>query len=337
MARTTSPTLGDVARLCGVSQATVSRVVNGVGGVRPEVAAEVREAVAKLRYTPNRAARSLVTSRTDALGMIIPESITKFFSDPFIGAVVEGAVSRAEDTRYTLQMLVVGSREVGKAQAFLQRGNVDALLLVSHHAAAWRALATSAERLPTVLVGRPLEAPPLDVTIIDVDNVAGARDATNHLVDTGRRRIGHISGPFDMASGVDRASGWRTAMDEAGLRADLVEVTDFTADSARTAMRRLLEREPDVDGLFVASDLMASVALEVLHEEGRRVPHDVAVVGFDGMDLATATNPPLSTVDQAPREIGSAMVDVAIRRIEEQPVEDFRHMPATLIVRESSA
>lgn len=334
--KSSTPTLGDVARLCGVSQSTVSRVVNGVGGVRPEVVEQVQKAVAQLRYTPNRAARSLVTSRADALGLIIPESITTFFSDPFIAAVVDGAASRVESTRYTLQMLVAGNRELDKARAFLQRGNVDALLLVSHHASVWRALAASAEQLPTVLVGRPVDGSSSEISVIDVDNVAGARTATEHLIGLGRQRIAHISGPFDMGSGVDRANGWRAALEAADLRADLLEPADFTAQSARLALERLLGREPDLDAVFVASDLMAVAVLDLLRERGRSVPGDVAVVGFDGTDLGLHSTPTLSTMDQRPRHIGSLMVDMAIRRIEDEPVVDLHRMEAHLIVRDSS-
>ena len=333
-----APTLGDVARLSGVSQSTVSRVINGIPGVRPEVVQKVQSAVSQLRYTPNRAARSLVTSRTDTLALIVPESTSQFFQDPFIAAVVDAAVSAVEDTRYTLQMIVVGTPAIDKTRSYLQRGSVDGLLVVSHHDPVWRSLSSLAERLPTVLVGRPLHSAPPGVSIIDVDNISGGREATEHLISLGRTRIGHISGPFDMSAGVDRARGWRAALEEAGLRADLLEPADYTDRGARVAMRQLLEREPALDGVFVSSDLMAVAALDILQELGRDVPGDVAMIGFDGTDLTLSTTPRLSTVDQRPRELGSAMIDVAIRRVEGRADADGLHaMPTTLVVRESSS
>lgn len=330
------PTLGDVARLSGVSQSTVSRVINGVPGVRPEVIEKVQSAVGQLRYTPNRAARSLVTSRTDTLALIVPESTAKFFQDPFIAAVVDAAVDAVEATRYTLQMIVVGSPAINKTRAYLQRGSVDGLLVVSHHDPVWRSLSSLAERLPTVLVGRPLDPAPPGVNIIDVDNVSGGRAATEHLISLGRTRIGHISGPFDMSSGVDRARGWRAALEAAGLRADLLEPADYTEAGARIAMRRLLDREPALDAVFVSSDPMGVAALGVLQEQGRDVPGDVAVIGFDGTDLALASSPTLSTMDQRPRAIGTAMIELAIQRVEGRVDGGLHAMPTTLVVRESS-
>ena len=334
--QTKVPTLVDVARLSGVSQSTVSRVVNGIPGVRPEVVEKVQSAVSQLRYTPNRAARSLVTSRTDTLALIVPESTAQFFQDPFIASVVDAAVDAVESTRYTLQMIVVGTPAINKTRAYLQRGSVDGLLVVSHHDPVWRSLSSLAERLPTVLVGRPLDAPPPGVSIIDVDNVAGAHTATEHLMSLGRTRIGHISGPFDMASGVDRARGWRAALEDAGLGAELLEPADYTEEGARVAMQRLLKREPALDAVFVSSDLMGVAALEVLEEEGRSVLGDVAVIGFDGTEMSLASTPMLSTMDQRPHDIGTAMIEVAIRRVEGKTEGGLHAMPTTLVVRESS-
>lgn len=147
--------------------------------------------------------------------------------------------------------------------------------------------------MPSVFVGDP-EIPGL--LYVDIDQKAAARRATEFLMGRGARRLGSVAGPLDMAAAVKRLQGFEEAVQAAGLPSDRVESGGFTVEGGIAATRSLLERYPDLDGLFVASDLMATGALQALREEGRRVPEDVRVVGFDNSALATQSAPPLTTM-----------------------------------------
>ncbi|HEY1104715.1 MAG TPA: LacI family DNA-binding transcriptional regulator, partial [Agromyces sp.] len=276
-----APTLEMVARVAGVSRATVSRVVNGSPKVSPEVAAAVNDAVKRLRYVPNRAARSLASRSSNAIALVVPEDVTTFFGDPYFAEIVKGIMSRIDDSDYVLNLLVASSDPRHKTRTYLESGVVDGALVISHHTGDEILLADSS--VPLVFGGRPVDGLVAGATYVDVDNEAAAAVGTQHLIDLGRRRIGTITGPLDMRAGVDRRDGYRSAVTAAGLPDDLVESGDFTAEGAAAATRRLLDRVGDdgVDALFVASDLMASGALAVLAERGLHVPDDVAVVGFD--------------------------------------------------------
>lgn len=330
-----SPTLEMVAARAGVSRATVSRVVNGAPQVAPEIVAAVEKAIGELDYVPNRAARMLASRRTQAIALIVPESTARVFADPFFASIVQGAAMRLADTDYTLSMLIASETSGEKTRRYLLGGNVDGALVVSHHSGdhSYAALSNS---LPIVFGGRPLSPDERDSYYVDVDNADGAAVATAHLIAGGRRRIATIAGPADMPPGVDRLIGWRSALTDAGLDDSLVEWGDFAPESGTEAMRRLLERDPSIDGVFAANDQMAVGAYAALREAGRRVPEDVAVVGFDDDMFARSAVPALSTVRQVPVELGARMAELLTARIEGVDVEHRTLMPTELIVRASS-
>jgi DNA-binding LacI/PurR family transcriptional regulator len=323
-----------VARAAGVSRATVSRVVNGSPKVRPDLIASVSEAVERLHYVPNRAARSLVSRRTGAIALVVPEDVSRFFGDPFFAAIVQGITRRLDTSDYVLNLLVASSDPEHKTVRYLSQGSVDGALVISHHTG--DALSTPS-RIPVVYGGRPAPEMEDEAYFVDVDNLGGGEAATGRLIDLGRRRIGSITGPPDMTAGIDRLEGFRRAMDAAGLPADAVEAGDFTVVGAVAAMRRLLERETEIDGLFVASDLMAVGAISVLRESGRRIPEDVAVVGFDDSPAAISGEIPLTTVRQPSTEMGFTMADALIRLLAgEADVPRHNILPTSLVVRASA-
>lgn len=330
-----SPTLEMVAARAGVSRATVSRVVNGAPQVAAEIVAAVEKAIGELDYVPNRAARMLASRRTQSIALIVPESTARVFADPFFASIVQGAAMRLADTDYTLSMLIASETSGEKTRRYLLGGNVDGALVVSHHSGdhSYAALSNS---LPIVFGGRPLSPDERDSYFVDVDNADGAGVATAHLIAGGRRRIATIAGPADMPPGVDRLIGWRSALTDAGLDDSLVEWGDFSPESGTEAMRRLLARDPSIDGLFAANDQMAVGAYAALREAGRRVPEDVAVVGFDDDMFARSAVPALSTVRQVPVELGARMAELLTARIEGAEVEHRTLMPTELIVRASS-
>jgi DNA-binding LacI/PurR family transcriptional regulator len=334
--RPAQPTLELVAEAAGVSRATVSRVVNGSPKVSPEIVAAVTAAIEKLNYVPNRAARSLASRQTQAVALIVPEDITRFFGDPYFAAVVQGITQRLDESEYILNLLVASSDPTHKTMRYLRSGNLDGALVVSHHTRD-RFLADVESMIPLVFGGRPSSDLGPDAYFVDVDNVAGAESGTQHLLDIGRRRLGSITGPIDMPAGIDRFSGFQRTLERAGLPADAVEHADFTAASGTAAMRRLLERRPDLDGVFVASDLMATGALAVLREQGYSVPEDVAIVAFDDSPAAAGATVPLTTISQPSAEMGFAMADMLLRLLAGEPDVPRRTIMPTRLIRRASA
>lgn len=333
-ARPSAPTLEAVAREANVSRATVSRVVNGSPKVSPEVVTAVNAAIAKLNYVPNRAARSLASRTSGAIALVVPEDITRFFGDPYFAAIVQGITRRLDESEYLLNLLVASSDPTHKTMRYLRSGVIDGALVVSHHEGD-DLQRVADETLPIVFGGRPSR--PGDHIFVDVDNVEGGFIGTQHLTSIGRRRIGTIAGPLDMPAGVDRLEGFRRALDEAGMPTDAVENADFTVAGAVSATRRLLDRVPDLDAIFVASDLMATGTLAVLRERGRSVPGQVAVVGFDDSPAATASAIPLTTVHQPSEQMGFEMADLLLRRLDGDADVPRRNIMSTHLVRRASA
>lgn len=328
-------TLEIVAQAAGVSRATVSRVVNGSPKVSRDIAASVSEAITRLNYVPNRAARSLASRTTGSIALIVPEDVTRFFGDPFFASIVQGITQRLDETDYVLNLLVASSDPGHKTTRYLRSGSIDGALVISHHIGDDL---LSGCKVPLVFGGRPIALEDVDdICFVDVDNVTGAQIGTRRLVETGRGRIGSIAGPLDMPAGIDRLEGFRRAMTEAGLTADAVEFGDFSVTGAMEATGKLLDRVPDLDGLFVASDLMATGAIAVLRERGIRIPEDVAIVGFDDSPAATSTDVKLTTVSQPSTEMGCAMADTLLRLLAHDPaVTKHNIMQTRLVVRESA-
>jgi DNA-binding LacI/PurR family transcriptional regulator len=336
--RTSSPTLDEVALLAGVSRATVSRVINGSPRVSPEARQAVEAAVEQLRYVPNRMARSLVTRRTDTIAIVLSEPNTRAFSDPFFAVIVRGVSATLADTDQNLVLLTArGTREQEKIGRYVRQGHVDGVILMSLHSDDLLPDLLTEARIPVVFSGRPLDD--RRVAYVDADNAGGAEEATRYLVEQGRRRIGTITGPGDMIAGIDRYAGYRAALEKAGLplRPGLVVEGDFTDAGGARAMGELLDRVPDVDAVFCASDLMAVGALRVLREAGRRVPDDVAVIGFDDISVAESADPPLTTVAQPLEEMSRLMTELLLEQIGGTEGEPRVEICPTRLVRRASA
>ncbi|MFD3452596.1 LacI family DNA-binding transcriptional regulator [Streptomyces sp. NPDC058691] len=332
---TPRPTLEAVAERAGVSRATVSRVVNGGHGVREVLVEKVRRAVEELGYVPNQAARSLVTRRTGAVAVIVAEPETRVFADPFFAEQLLG-ISRelgVHDSQLVL-LLVEGTADYDRVGRYLAGGHVDGALVFSLHAEDPLPGIIRRIGLPTVFGGRPGwpgADGDRDILYVDSDNRGGAREAVGHLVSLGRERIATITGPLDQTASVDRLDGYRDVLPAADPR--LVAGGDFSATGGGRAMSELLGRAPDLDAVFVASDLMATGALRVLREHGRRVPEDVAVVGFDDMaSVAGPADPPLTTVRQEIEEMGRLMVRLLLRVLVRRSEEGGGGPPLSSVV-----
>ncbi|MFD9339097.1 LacI family DNA-binding transcriptional regulator [Streptomyces sp. NPDC060028] len=316
-----APTLEDVARAAGVSRATVSRVVNGVRNVDPAIQQVVQQAVAATGYVPNRAARSLVTRRSGAVALVVSgagadgagrrdEFAARVFQDPFFGRVVSGVV-RALRPRGVHPVLMFADADEDRAQvlAYLAQGGADGALLVGTHARDPLPGMLAAAGLPAVLFARPADGVRLDH--VDVRHREGGALAARHLLARGCRRLAAIGGPAEVPASRERMAGFDAA---AGSRVAVAE-GDFTLDGGERAMRALLAEQPDLDGVFAANDLMAQGACLVLREHGRRIPEDVAVVGFDDSSAATACRPRLTTVRQPVEDMAAEMVRLLLDRV----------------------
>lgn len=331
-----SPTLEEVAAVAGVSRATVSRVVNGSPKVLPDTVAAVNAAIAELGYVPNRAARALVTRRTDSVALVVPEPDSRVFSDPFFARMLHGVSTTLAPTPSQLVLLIEQAEgDDQRLLRYLRGGHVDGAIVISHHGRDTILEELVRLPLPIVFSARPLGID-VPVATVDVDNVAGARTAVEHLLSTGRRRLGTVTGPQDMTAAVDRLTGFQQAMAAAGLPADAVADGDFTAEGGEQAAHDLLDKHPDLDGIFVASDLMATEVLRVLVQSGRRVPADVAVVGYDDSSVATMTVPRLTTVRQPVEQLGRRLAEIVLAKIAGETHIEPEVFPTELIVREST-
>jgi DNA-binding LacI/PurR family transcriptional regulator len=339
------PTLEDVARSAGVSRATVSRVVNGTRNVDPEIQRIVREAVAETGYVPNRAARTLVTRRTDAIALVfsVPESrgaedpfLSRVFTDPFFGRVVGGLLTVLRPRGVHPVLMVADSDDARHdLLATLRQEHIDGVALVSVAPGDELPFLLTEAGVPAVLFARPTTAFP--ISYVDVAQQAGARLAAERLLARGCRRVATIAGPFNSPAGQDRLAGFREAMAEHGHAFVPSAEGDFTQLGGERAMRMLLAEQPETDGVFVASDLMAQGALLALRDAGRRVPDDVAVVGFDDSSAALACRPLLTTVRQPVEDMAAEMARLLLDRID-APGQDTRSVifRTTLVVRDSA-
>ena len=330
-------TLEDVAARAGVSRATASRVVNGDTKVAGPTRRAVAAAIDELGYAPNRAARSLAAHRSDSVALVVCEPTGRLFADPWFGRTIRGIAGVLGATRYQLVLLMVESDAEGdRVERHLLRGDTDGVLVVSLRHDDPLPAHLLAASIPCVLAGRP--HPGLGAGYVDADNVGGARRATGHLLDRGRRVVGTVAGPADMAPGADRLAGWRLALADHGATpaASLVAHGDFSRASGQRAAEALLDRHADLDGVFVASDLMALGVLDALRQAGRRVPADVAVVGFDDSELARSSDPPLTTVRQPSEEMGARMAEMLLDQLDRGLGPDRLVLRTELVVRASS-
>ncbi|MFJ8959687.1 LacI family DNA-binding transcriptional regulator [Lentzea sp. NPDC102401] len=332
--RRPGPRIEEVARVAGVSKSTVSRVINDEQYVSAKAREAVHAAIAELGYSPNQAARSLAGNRANAIALVVSEPTGRVLSDPFFAGVLRGVHAELAGRHMQLLLMMSQPSDTSDLVTYLSSGHVDGALLVSLHGEDPLVPMLAEIGLPVVSGGRPLGTP---VPFVDADNFTGALEAARHLASLGRKRIGTVAGPKDMAVGADRLSGFKRALSEAKLSSDLVAHGDFTPESGARAMEVLLRKAPDLDAVFVAADIMALGALQVLHAQGKRVPEDVAVVGFDDSVFAATATPPLTTIRQDVEELGRTMTWRLLAELAgEDGLPPSLLLPTTLIKRSSA-
>ncbi|WP_181804703.1 LacI family DNA-binding transcriptional regulator [Streptomyces shenzhenensis] len=331
------PTIHDVAREAGVSRGTVSRVLNGGHYVSPAAAQAVNDAIRRTGYVVNRHARSLITGRSDSVGFLLTEPQERFFEDPNFNVLLSGCTQALASHDIPVLLMLAGTKdERRRITRYITAGHVDGVLLVSSHSGDPVAEELRAAGVPLVACGKPIGLGS-KVSYVAADDRDGARDMVRHLLDVGRRRIGMITGPLDTPGGVERLAGYKEVLTEAGVAIDeaLVVSGDYSKASGEAGAERLLAQAPDLDAVFVASDLMAQGVLAVLQRTGKRVPDDIAVGGFDDSPAATAVTPRLTTIRQPWDRISTEMVRVLLAQIGgEDPAAVI--LPTELVRREST-
>ncbi|MFF1696557.1 LacI family DNA-binding transcriptional regulator [Streptomyces sp. NPDC058257] len=338
------PTLEEVAARAGVGRGTVSRVINGSPRVSEATRTAVEAAVAELGYVPNTAARALAANRTDAIALVVPEPETRFFAEPYFSDVLRGVGAELGETEMQLLLIFAGNdRRRQRLAQYLAAHRVDGVLLVSVHADDPLPDLLAQLEIPAVISGRRSADEALPS--VDSDNFAGAHSAVEHLLGRGRTCIATITGRLDVYGAQRRLDGYRAALTDAGRPVDerLIAAGDFTEEGGRRAMSELLEACPGVDAVFAGSDVMAAGARQVLREAGRRIPDDVALVGFDDSAIARHMDPPLTSVRQPIEEMGRAMIDLLLAEIADDRPASARRLehrqlvlPTELVERASS-
>lgn len=322
--------MADVARLAGVSQQTVSRVVNGSASLRPATRRRVQEAIDQLGYRPNSAARALVRGRTGIVGVIGTGSA--HFGPTSIQRSIETAARERGLLASTVALAALTRDLLDDSVEHLRRQGVEGIILIAGQDDALELARSRTVGVPIVLVEGDLTRARRTV---GVDQVAGARMAVRHLLELGHREIVHLAGPPDWAEARARRNGWRAEMAEAGLRPAEPVHGDWSAAFGHDTGRRVVD-DPAVTAVFAANDQIAMGLLLALHEAGRRVPGDVSVVGFDDQPEAAYLLPPLTTVRQDFAELGARAVEAISSAIAGADVEPPSLLTPELVVRRST-
>ncbi|MFE7845865.1 LacI family DNA-binding transcriptional regulator [Microbacterium sp. NPDC057407] len=328
-------TVKDVAREAGVSRGTVSRVLNGQPYVSAEARSAIEAAIAKVGFIPNRAARSLVMQSSQAVGLIVHEPHSLFVEDPNIASILLGANAALSEADYQLSCLIADTpRDVERLARYLSGGLIDGVIVVSARVGDRITAAVAELGLPAAFVGHPRDIG--SAGYVAIDNRGAARAITGRLLQTGRRRVGMIAAALDRDSGADRLAGFVDAMGSK-LDPQLIQSVPFYSFShGKAGMQELLERAPDLDGVFASSDAVAAGAMEALREAGRSVPGDVGIVGFDDSSWALRCDPPLSTVHQPADQLGRAAAESVLAQLRGEPISSPVLLECPVVWRESA-
>jgi LacI family transcriptional regulator len=331
---TRRPTINDIASKVGLSKASVSRALNGKQDVDPETRQRIFKIASQMGYVASATARALSNGRSNCLGLLVP-SLTW----PWILEVLRGVAEEIERSGYSLMLYTTANGEDSE-RAFMSQvvpaGAVDGLALVIPPGM-FEYIGQLAKRgMPVVVIddrGHHPEFPTVATT-----NLEGGRSATQHLIDLGRRRIAMLNGQLEFGCNRDRVEGYKSALQAAGLRFESRRTMTgyFTEESGASGMSRVLEADPKIDAVFAANDLMAFGAMRALRNAGRRIPDDVAVVGFDDIPASAITHPPLTTVHQPLYEMGRTAAGMVMASVRGEPIQERVELPTSLVVRAST-
>lgn len=331
--------LEDIAEMAGVSRSTVSRVINDDPKVSDGVRARVRKVLAETRFHPNAAARSLATHRTGIIGLVFPRVFTMMFTDPWASVLIRGCLEGSEQADLSLVHMLVSTDDQSSVDRFFERSvmgrHLDGVILASHVFGDRLVARLQESDFPYILIGRDEHQ---SAHFVDIDNRRAASVATRHLLDHGYRRVVHLSGPPDLVTARDRELGFFDAVRESGIELESVRVAcgSFEQVTAFDITLGLLQSPNPPDAIFAANDAMAIGAIQAARELDRRVPDDVAITGFDDIDMNRMFRLHLTTIRQPSDALGRTAVDLLagmIANAPDTPVQ--RWLDAELIVRGS--
>jgi DNA-binding LacI/PurR family transcriptional regulator len=319
-------TICDIARLAGVSKSTVSRALNDSPLIGDETKDRVRALAREHKFVMNASARRLSLKQSHVIGLMThPYTSESSMTDIFMLEVMSGISNGLRARGYDLLLIHADKDDHDWADGYIETGRVDGFIVLSASCTPAQVEDLVNLKAPFIMWGRA------------ADSFAGGKLATGHLLRTGRRRIAFLGGPATELEVADRFGGYEEALREAGIKVDpaLVAYGDYTTRSGHAVMRSLLERNPDLDAVFVNSDLMAIAAMDAIREQGRAVPGDVAVVGYDDVAMARFSNPPLTTIRQNAPLAGRMLAENLIQYVEKGVVTNVT-IPAELVVRRSA-
>lgn len=328
-------TLKDVAAYAGVSVTTVSNVVRKWPYVSSEMREHVQRAIDELGYSPHVIAQGLRTGQTQAIAFIVPD-----LPNPYFAEMVAAAEESAQRFGYTL--LIFNSREDPvRESTCIHRASgrwADGLLIAQSAQSQWPDTLWQDVDIPVVAVDRiPSEA---DIPVCAADNVAAGRNATEYLIALGHRHIAHIAGPQAVRPALDRYTGYLSVLDAHGLsyRRVVQSSSNWEPDDGYHCMLELLSSEDSPTAVLASNDRIAIGALHAIHDRGLRVPYDISVIGVDGIEVSAHLNPPLTTMRQPLHQMAGAAVDMLLRLIRGEQLEQLTMLlEPELIVRQSTS
>jgi LacI family transcriptional regulator len=330
-----SPTIADVAERAGVSIATVSRVLNGTSPVVPETAERIRAAIDELHYVPRTAARILASRRTNTIGLLLPEIGEAFFASLLRGVEAEARTAGFDLLIHTTSHLPHASTPSPRRS--LAEHNTDGLVVFTQSIDSNEMERLRSLDFPVVLL---FQSPPagLEIPAILLENLIGAQKLVNHLIEAhGCRRIAFLQGPKGNEDSAGRQAGYETALQSHGIPVEpaLIGVGGFNEEEASETIQRWLAEGLEFDAVFAGDDDAAAGVLSTLHRNGKRIPQDVKVVGFDDSTVARFLSPPLTTVRAPIEAVGREAIRQLVRQIRHQPAEPLTLMPTELVIRQS--
>jgi LacI family transcriptional regulator len=329
-------TLEEIGKMAGVSRSTVSRVLNNQANVSEDVRQKVKGIIKDTGFSPNTAARTLVSQKTYVIGLVIPQTVQAFFADPYFARITQGIAQATNQNNYTLSLFLFDTQEVENRLIPLitRPGFIDGLIVQATSENDNVSSRISNGTVPFIFAGRPMGHE--EVNYIDVDNIRGAKIAVNHLASLGKKRIGTITGNLEISPGIDRKTGYIEGLKENNLPIDedLIVEADFTQEGGYQAVEHLLKYKPDA--LFIASDQMAIGALRRLKELNISVPEDIAIVGYDDLPPAQYADPKLTTIKQPILRFGEAVVSMLMKKMNNVlPLHENNILDVELIIRDS--
>jgi DNA-binding LacI/PurR family transcriptional regulator len=329
-------TIADIARLAGVSKSTVSRALNDSPLIGEETKARIRSLAREHNFQINAPARRLSMKQSRTIAFVTHAYHKEFSVADLFGLEIMGGISSGLASRdYDLLVIHVDPHDTKWAHQYFDTGRVDGFILMTATRKQSHVKALLELGAPFIVWGIP--HPKQKYCSVTGDNLNGGRLATEHLIGSHRQKIGFIGGPQEELEVQQRQAGYENALKDAGrvVDATLIDYGDFSDTSGAEAMKRLLKRAPDIDAVFINSDLMAITAMDAIREEGRRIPEEIAVVGYDDLSIAAHSNPPLTTIRQNIPLAGKLLAQNLIDYLQSGIATNVS-IPVELIVRKSA-